>query len=507
MKDQNSSKELFVLFGKVRDETISADELAELEAKLLSDSAALKAYRRFMTLCSGLEQVARMEIDAATDSTLDSPDDGDDTSRFNWADDWIPSEIDNQFLVAQQARELVTTVERSDRNQDPIARERIQPYKIIVAATSIAALLLFALASFYRPGNEEVLASIVEVHQAVWEDKQSFDDDDAMVAGSYSLVSGAVRLRYENKAELLVQAPSVFALDNAMQATLLAGSLSLYVPPTATGFRVTTPQATVVDRGTRIGIFVSEERGMEVHVFEGKAQTILKGTSKKQMLDAGEAVMVARAGNEWKRMRATRRHFAKSITELNDMPRVAGDIELRVSPPRSVRRIDSELVDVGRAVVFAEQDSIELIEPLPVTFAEPGKPTTLESNEDELPTGVRVNTFFVHLAVPKAVRRTDQSVIAAGTLKFKRPIQAIVSAEPGKMPDAFRCPETVYPGDKRTGLEDTIEHQPDFADMLTISEDRMTLTFRLHVHGREAAEQEDFIDQFRILVESATTHE
>ncbi len=71
------------------------------------------------------------------------------------------------------------------------------------------------------------------------------------------------------------------------------------------------------------------------------------------------------------------------------------------------------------------------------------------------------------------------------------------------MLDEVGHPATDYPRDVDVGLDDSIQGQSDWGDWVLLSDDRRTLRFRLRVHGRKAAKQTDFLDQFRILVEAA----
>ncbi|TWU54752.1 FecR protein [Rubripirellula tenax] len=497
-RSESASKHLLFLFGKVRDETISSQELAELESTLLADPAAMKLYRRFMALCSGLEQIARMQSDSGSEAAANFGASLSDDETFDWANELPP--VVGQLPIAPRPAPPVL-VQSAKPSLSPLRPAR-KTVISVGAMACIAATLVFVLIRFGRPSTASTYATLVDSHQPVWSGGRQVQPGEGLSATHYSLVSGAVRLRYDNKAELLVQAPSVFSIDGVNEATLHSGSLSLSVPPSASEFRVKTPWATVVDRGTRIGIIASEDEAMEVHVFEGKAETIRVGDRKGQTLKAGEAVLLASINSVPQFMAPNRSRFAEKIEDLDHLPNVSGDVELLVSSPRSVRRVRSELVDIGRATVFAEQKSVRLGDDLPVTIDRPGRPATLQSNGATIAAGTLVDTFLVHLAAPRSIRRTNQALVAKGKISFTHPVVGIVAAAPGRMDASLLNPDTEYPGDRDTGLEDSIEGNDRFADRLQLSSDRKTITFRLHVHGREASEPSDFIDQFRVLVEA-----
>jgi hypothetical protein len=113
-----------------------------------------------------------------------------------------------------------------------------------------------------------------------------------------------------------------------------------------------------------------------------------------------------------------------------------------------------------------------------------------------------VDVYMVHLTVPRKLRRTDRHLVASGSIRFAQPVVGVLVHEPGKFGRQFGNPSTDYPTDKLTGLENDIDGNSQLGDRVTLSDDRLTLNFHLNVHGREAATQEDFIDQFRIFVQS-----
>ncbi|MEX0794097.1 MAG: hypothetical protein WD045_13255, partial [Pirellulaceae bacterium] len=74
----------------------------------------------------------------------------------------------------------------------------------------------------------------------------------------YALVEGSIQLRSSLGAEMIIPAPAVFLVHSADRVALKVGSCSVYAPDGAEGFRVITPQAEVIDKGTRFRVKVSE---------------------------------------------------------------------------------------------------------------------------------------------------------------------------------------------------------------------------------------------------------
>jgi hypothetical protein len=471
MATQSDVNELIELCGKVRDGIVHPQEVLRLEQRLLGESESLRFYRRFMSVCSGLEQIAQTET----------------AESFSRIPSWpiaIPTKVET----------------------GTIRRPAISIYLTASAIAVAAALLVIVSWMSLNGGNssENQLAATIQEHGAVW-NVDGAPTGSKFQVGKYVLKSGASKLQFANQAELLIQAPTVFSIDSPTQATLHSGCLTLVVPPSAKGFRVETPFGSVIDRGTRIGVLSNENDGMEVHVFEGKAQLLPARTSQAETLSAGEAASVLQKDGTESSLTITRSvanqsYFAESIEKLSLLPNVSGDINLLVAPPRSVRRIQSELVDKGRASLFLERSGLRLTSDLAVSDA--SQSHSVLDQKQVLAKNTQVDVYMVHLTVPRNQRRSDRRLVVEGVIRFAQPVLGVLVNEPGKFGHLLGNPTTDYPGDKLTGLENDVDGNVQLGDRVTLSEDRRTLTLHLEVHGREAAKQEDFIDQLRIFIQS-----
>lgn len=109
---------------------------------------------------------------------------------------------------------------------------------------------------------------------------------DSLPEGTVRLESGVVELNFASGTKAAIEGPAELQLTGANGIELRQGKLSAEVPRPAHGFTVRTPNATVVDLGTRFGIHAKGSAASEVDVFEGKVQVT-------QGHDAAEA------NNQW----------------------------------------------------------------------------------------------------------------------------------------------------------------------------------------------------------------
>jgi hypothetical protein len=114
--------------------------------------------------------------------------------------------------------------------------------------------------------------------------------------GLYQLCRGMIEIEYKSGAVLVMRAPATFDLVDNACVRLDDGQLAAHVPEPATGFRIETPGATVIDLGTDFAVQAIKETESEVHVFNGEVLIDLHGekgrTADLLRLITGEAARV-----------------------------------------------------------------------------------------------------------------------------------------------------------------------------------------------------------------------
>jgi ferric-dicitrate binding protein FerR (iron transport regulator) len=106
-----------------------------------------------------------------------------------------------------------------------------------------------------------------------------------------SLVRGGVQMRLSSGVLLDVSAPMEMKLVNDMHVQVLSGRVTADVGADGKGFVIETPQARVVDLGTRFGVDASDAAQTSVLVFQGQVEVYEKGASERvALLNAGEGL-------------------------------------------------------------------------------------------------------------------------------------------------------------------------------------------------------------------------
>ncbi|MDZ4289618.1 MAG: LamG-like jellyroll fold domain-containing protein [Prosthecobacter sp.] len=105
-----------------------------------------------------------------------------------------------------------------------------------------------------------------------WEDAEAAPlPGTALSPGWLRLKSGVAQIEFYQGARVTLEGPASIQLVSSSEAYCSTGRLSAHVPPQARGFRIKTPQGTIVDLGTDFGLDLSHPSA-QVHVFKGEIE-------------------------------------------------------------------------------------------------------------------------------------------------------------------------------------------------------------------------------------------
>jgi ferric-dicitrate binding protein FerR (iron transport regulator) len=169
----------------------------------------------------------------------------------------------------------------------PVMNRRKVPltWRPLAAAAAAVALIGLVVLGWSRRGVE---VEVLQTSGAVSED---------WVVGQKkrlthcSLVRGGVQMRLSSGVLLDVSAPMEMMLVNDMHVQVLSGRITADVGEEGKGFVIETPQARVVDLGTRFGVDASDAAMTNVLVFQGQVEVYEKGaTQPLALLNTGEGL-------------------------------------------------------------------------------------------------------------------------------------------------------------------------------------------------------------------------
>jgi hypothetical protein len=136
----------------------------------------------------------------------------------------------------------------------------------------------------------------VDLSGVEWADGAQQYEEWALVqpGQSLKLKSGWINLFFPGGAELLIEGPADVQLVSATKVIARQGKLAARIGPGAIGFRIDTPHAKVIDRGTSFGVSVSGDSHTSVVVYEGIVDLDVLGdrSQPRRRLTSGEALSV-----------------------------------------------------------------------------------------------------------------------------------------------------------------------------------------------------------------------
>jgi hypothetical protein len=142
-----------------------------------------------------------------------------------------------------------------------------------------------------RGSGGKTIATVIKAKQCKWAGSTLPTAEGSRVtAGTLELMEGIATVKFDSGAEVVMEAPATLELTHAMACKLVRGTLVAQVPQSAKGFTVNTPDAKVVDFGTRFGVSTGEDGKYHVQVLEGLVEVSPKSTNVPKQLHAGDSV-------------------------------------------------------------------------------------------------------------------------------------------------------------------------------------------------------------------------
>ncbi len=174
--------------------------------------------------------------------------------------------------------------------QAPLGR-RLLPVLALAACLALAVtgvwVLWFRNSVTSNEATSTAVAMLTRVVDARWDaGAEAPRVGGALKPGWLRLRSGLAQVVFYSGARIVIEGPAELQLLSPGEAACSSGRLLAEVPPPARGFRLKTPQLTVVDYGTAFGIHATRDQ-TEVHVFQGKVE-LLAGSGSRHSLSTGE---------------------------------------------------------------------------------------------------------------------------------------------------------------------------------------------------------------------------
>jgi ferric-dicitrate binding protein FerR (iron transport regulator) len=240
---ENELRELRRLTNQLFDEELLPAERERLNAWIKSDPAAREAYLKLAALHGGLEHDLGTHAPGSVGAAVPVAPTASARSGPRWVWPWL-----GYGLAAGLAVTATLLVQR---------------------VTEIGAP---AVPSAGPDGFREYVATVASVERAVWDGPRQWGAGERLPAGRLRLTQGSSWINFDSGAQLQLRAPAELSIDSPGSARLLQGGVVGYAPKEAVGFRVSTPQGTVVDLGTEFLLDVRTNGETDCRVLSGQVE-------------------------------------------------------------------------------------------------------------------------------------------------------------------------------------------------------------------------------------------
>ncbi|MEM0968931.1 MAG: FecR domain-containing protein [Verrucomicrobiota bacterium] len=252
------------LCGKVRDDSISPEELHQLEALIQANPEARDYYVHFMTFHALLE-------------------------------------------------DLPPVREEGESNASP--RVTFLPVWAALAGVGVATMILSFLLVHRSDDQTPTVATLLFGEDCQWNSPQALEEGQRLREDRLELKQGIAVLRSDSGAEVILSGPTQLDLVSASHAKLHFGEVVVRAEQGAEGFTVGTPASDMVDLGTEFAVRVERSGTTELHVHDGEV------VCRDQILTAGQAVRFPKARSEPEPLDVAAPRFAELVGYANPQPR------------------------------------------------------------------------------------------------------------------------------------------------------------------------------------------
>ncbi len=290
-EEMKNNQQISALTVAALDGAITESDFVQLEHLLRTDPTAREYYLETVAIYTGMSRKGGVVF-----SDVSHPDDLNDMiSRTELLREVIEqaerdsaqrpaagsaSDLSVQS-VAEAALKKFQEDERRRTQKVAYERYRYHPLTLALGGGFLAALIILLVGVWFwtsKAGRNEsvglekaTFAALTNTINARWDTAiGEIMPGNRIWSGDVNLTHGFAEITFDSGAEVLIQAPAAFRLDDRLAMKLHSGRLCSYVPAAAKGFTVLTPSAAVVDFGTEFGVAVSEDGATDVYVYQGR---------------------------------------------------------------------------------------------------------------------------------------------------------------------------------------------------------------------------------------------
>jgi hypothetical protein len=274
MMSPEQVKRMLYLFGVLREEIITRQEMSELNDILVTQPQARDYYIDYVYLCTDL-----CNLQAATShnnsfwNVLEGNDTDSDYGRHGEASILF----ETMKLLGEDEKKAQTVAipvkEKEIQENEiivPVSR-KINKVSLYTAVLATAALLMMFVYVYLNPRNSVEVATIADSVGAEWTAGISLTKG-VRVATEQQLIKltqGVVELITDENVRVIIESPAEFRFTGQSQMIMNYGRIYSSVSQDGRGFTIQTPSSKIIDLGTEFGV-MADMQGDRTSCIQGK---------------------------------------------------------------------------------------------------------------------------------------------------------------------------------------------------------------------------------------------
>lgn len=299
-------KEFFELLYALREEIATDEQVASLNALIVSNPRICRLYVDYMKMCGyfrvyQLAGAPRTVQAGHLDCSSEVEHPADITDALFWADLAEHERTAPAVEIPKENKsvELITDI-RKRKAMLKSERKKV-PFSLWVSLVSLAAMLVMMAYVMLNPRVMYEVATVSDSFQTQWSSPLAPQKGTRLAASSEQIVlhRGFIQIETDKDVQLFLEAPATFRFLSPDEVFLYQGRLLAHVPESGSGFSVRTNASKIIDLGTKFGVYAEMNDDTELHLFTGQALLIAgtrQGGRHTAEIVAGRAVRVDHTG-------------------------------------------------------------------------------------------------------------------------------------------------------------------------------------------------------------------
>lgn len=203
--------------------------------------------------------------------------------------------LEDEFTRERRLQQTLASIRNAESEafvgsvQDRLKRRRWN-----ARALAAAAVVAFGFATWSML-TPRTVATITRTESVTWDGMSQVAGTSLRKGSRVQIAAGLLELQIGDRGKMVVEGPADLELASAERSILHRGRVVMRVTPAGHGYRMETPQGSVIDLGTEFGVSVAANGTTETHVLEGEVEAIPNG-GQKVLLKRDDALSFADGG-------------------------------------------------------------------------------------------------------------------------------------------------------------------------------------------------------------------